>query len=225
MRKLFDLENPVFQLISHLVDLVVLGLTCMVCCVPVFTAGAAVTALFKAVYDLTLERGGGVMKIYFAAFRTNFRQATAAWLLALLGFASLLCDWMLLKLYFQGTAYTVLAWAVLALALGLEGLLCYVFPLISRYENTLTEHVHNAGILMIRYFPKTLLMVLIQMLPLLMFCYLPFILLQTLLFWILLCPGFSAQANAFLLQPVFAALEAKAAEKAAGPEENAAGEE
>ena len=82
MRKLFDLENPVFQLISHLVDLVVLGLTCMVCCVPVVTAGAAVTALFKAVYDLTLERGGGVMKIYFAAFRTNFRQATAAWLLA-----------------------------------------------------------------------------------------------------------------------------------------------
>ena len=26
MRKLFDLENPVFQLISHLVDLVVLGI-------------------------------------------------------------------------------------------------------------------------------------------------------------------------------------------------------
>ena len=60
MRKLFDLENPVFQLIARLLDLTVLGLVCMVCCLPVVTIGPAVTALFKSVYDLTLERASGI---------------------------------------------------------------------------------------------------------------------------------------------------------------------
>ena len=212
MRKLFDLENPVFQLIARLLDLTVLGLVCMVCCLPVVTIGPAVTALFRSVYDLTLERGSGIFPLYFRAFRDNFRQSVAAWLLALLGFASLFCDWFLLKLYFEGTAYTVLAWIVLALALLLESVLCYLFPLISRYDNTLQEHVRNAGILAVRYFPKTLLMVLIQMLPLLMATYMPYVLLNTLLFWILFCPGFSAQANVFLLRPVFDVLEKDAGE-------------
>lgn len=219
MRKLFDLDNPVFQLISRLTDLTVLGLICMVCCVPVVTVGPAVTALFKTVHDLTIERGSGIVRTYFRAFRDNFKQAAIAWLLALLGFTSLACDWLLLKLYFQGTAYTVLAWAVLGLALALEGLLCYLFPLISRYDDTLRKHFHNAGLLMIRYFPKTLLMILIQMLPLLMASYMPYVLMQTLLFWILFCPGFSAQANVFLLRPIFQRLESGSARETAEEEE------
>ncbi len=209
MRKLFDIENPVFQLLARMTDLVVLGLICLVCCVPVATIGPAVTALFKAVYDLTIERGGGILKTYFRAFRMNFKQAIVVWLLALVGFTSLFCDWFLLKLYFQGTSYTVLAWTVLVFALALVGFLCYIFPLIARYENALREHARNAAILMIRYFPRTLLMVLIQMLPLLMLLYMPYAMMQTLLFWILFYLGFAAQAKAFILQPVFNRLEAK----------------
>ena len=105
MKKLFDLENPVFQAISRLTDLTVLGLLCLACCVPVVTFGPAVTALFRAVYDLTLERGGGAVKTYFRAFRDNFKQAAAAGLLGLLVLAALVCDFLLLKLYYQGTAY------------------------------------------------------------------------------------------------------------------------
>lgn len=220
MKKLFDLDNPVFQLISRLSDLTVLGLTCLVCCLPVVTIGPAVTALFRSVYDLNLERGGGIFQLYFRAFRSNFKQAAAAWLLALLGFVSLFCDWFLLKLYFEGSIYTTLSWIVLILALLLESLLCYLFPLISRYDNTLQEHMRNAAILAVRYFPKTLLMVLIQMLPLLMASFLPYILLQTLLLWILFCPGFSAQANVSLLQPVFAKLEGDAAGSREEPSED-----
>lgn len=219
MRKLFDLENPVFQLIARLLDLTVLGFLCMVCCLPVVTVGPAAAALFKSVYDLTLERGSGLFRRYFHAFRSNFKQAVTAWLLALLGFASLVCDWLLLRLYFEGTAYTVLAWIVLFLALLLESVLCYLFPLIARYDNTLQEHVRNAVILAVRYFPKTLLMVFLQMLPLLMATYMPYVLLSTLLLWLLFCPGFTAQANAFLLRPVFERLERDAAEASRGETE------
>lgn len=207
MNKLFNYDNPVFQLLGRLTDLVILGILFLVCCLPVVTVGAAASAIFRAVYDLTVERGAGAVKNYFRAFRDNFKQATGAWLLGLLGAFSLFCDWFLLKLYFEGTAFTVLSYIVLVLALALVGILCYLFALISRYENTLREHVRNAFILSIRYFHKTLLMVLIQMLPLLMACFLPYVLISTLLFWILFCAGFTYQANAYLLRPIFEKLE------------------
>lgn len=207
--RLFNLDNPVFQVLNRLVDLIILGLLCLVCCLPVVTIGPAVTALFKTVYDLTLERNKGLVKNYFRAFRDNWKQALKGWLLALLGLASLVCDWLLLRLYFQGTVYTVLSCMVLLLVLILLGLLCYLFPLISRYSNTFWEHVRNALILEIRYFPKTLLMVLLQLLPLLMFTFMPYVLITTLLFWILLFPGGVMQANAYLIRPIFGKLESE----------------
>ena len=219
MKNLFNMDNPVFQTLSRIADLAVLSVICLLCCLPVVTVGPAAAALFKSVYDLTLERGSGLFRRYFHAFRSNFKQAVTAWLLALLGFASLVCDWLLLRLYFEGTAYTVLAWIVLFLALLLESVLCYLFPLIARYDNTLQEHVRNAVILAVRYFPKTLLMVFLQMLPLLMATYMPYVLLSTLLLWLLFCPGFTAQANAFLLRPVFERLERDAAEASRGETE------
>ena len=55
MRKLFDLENPVFQLIARLLDLTVLGFLCMICCLPVVTVGPAAAALFKSALDLVFD--------------------------------------------------------------------------------------------------------------------------------------------------------------------------
>ena len=206
-------------MISRLTDLTVLGLLCLACCVPVVTFGPAVTALVRAVYDLTLERGGGAVKTYFRAFRDNFKQAAAAGLVGLLVLAALVCDFLLLKLYHQGTAYTALFAAVAVLAVLAGGALCYVFPLIARYENTLREHARTALILSIRYFPKTLAMLFIRLLPLLTFWFMPVTFIQTLLLWILFAPGFSAQAAAFLLRPVFEKLEAKPEEAPAEEEE------
>lgn len=188
-------------------ELVLLGMICMICCLPVITVGPAVTALFGSVYELRFDQENKLLRCYFKLFRTKFKTTVAAWLLGLSGFAALLCYWVLLRIYAKGAIYTAFCIVLAIAALTLEGLLCYLFPLISRYGNSLREHVRNAGILMLRYFPKTLLMIFIQLLPLLMFSYLPFVMMQTLLFWILLCPGLSAAANVQLLRPVFEKLE------------------
>ena len=209
MRKLFDLENPVFQLISRLMDLAVLGLICIVCCVPVVTVGPAVTALFKAVYDLTIERGSGIVRTYFRAFRDNFKQAAIVGIAMLVVFAALVCDFMLLRLYFAGTAYQALLVLIVILAFLVLSLTAYLFPLISRYNNTLSEHLRNAAILMILHFPKTICTVFVHLLPLLMFFLRPEFMLQTLVVWLFLAPGLIAQADSYILMPVFKKLEKK----------------
>lgn len=206
MKNLFNLENPVLRAMDRLADLVMLGQLCLLCCIPIVTAGPAFVALFS-VYDLTTDRGGGIVKNYFRAFRSNFKQAVIVWIPILLFTVSLICDWILLRMNEHGTFYTVLICVVLAILVLAGGILSFAFPLISRYSNTVWEHIHNAMLLMIQNIPKTLLMVLIQVLPLLSALFLTDILLRTLLLWILFYPGLSAQINVLLIRPVFENME------------------
>lgn len=212
MKNLFNIENPVFQALARLADLVILSLLCLVCCVPVFTIGPALTALHKTVYDLTLERCSGTMRTFFRAFRQNFRQGLIAGVIAMLAAASLACDFFLLRSYTGNSMYTFFLCLVFLLLFLAVGIAAYLFPLIARYENSLRQHFQNALLLMIRYLPKTILMFFLHLSPLLLLIFAPQMFVYTLPFWIFIGPGILAQADAFLLRPIFHALEKPAEE-------------
>lgn len=207
MKDLFNLDNPVFQVLSRAADLAVLSVVTLVLCLPVVTMGPALVALNKTVYDLTIERGGGLLKTYFRSFRSNLRQGMIAGLLGLLAIAALVCDFLLLRLYYTGGGYTLLICLIYLLGFLTTGVLAYLLPLIGRYENRLSQHFQNALILCIRYLPKTIVMVLLHILPLLLALFLPNMLVYTLPFWLFIGLGFLAQTDAFLLRPIFEMLE------------------
>lgn len=221
MKNLFNLDNPVFQVLSRIADLAVLSVTCLVCCLPVVTIGPALAALNKTVYDLTMDRCGGILRTYFRSFRANLRQGMVAGLLGLLAVAALVCDFLLLRLYYTGGAYTFLICLIYLLGFLVLGVLAYLMPLIGRYENRLSQHFQNALILCVRYLPKTIAMVFLHLLPLLLALFLPNTLVYTLPFWMFFGLGFFAQADAFLLRPVFEMLERpkEEPEEAEEPEE------
>ena len=221
MKSLFNLDNPVFQVLSRIADLAVLSILCLVCCLPVITIGPALVALNKTVYDLTIEQGGGILRTYFRAFRSNLRQGMIAGLAGLLALAALVCDFILLRLYYTGGGYTLLVCLIYLLGFLVAGVLAYLLPLIGRYENRLSQHFQNALILTIRYLPKTIAMVFLHVLPLLLALFLPNMLVFTLPFWLFFGLGFFAQADAFLLRPVFEMLERPREEpQEEGPEED-----
>ena len=45
MRRFFDMDNPLWQALSVVTDMVILNLLTLLCCVPVITSGAAFTAM------------------------------------------------------------------------------------------------------------------------------------------------------------------------------------
>ena len=209
MKNLFNLDNPFMQVMARIGDLMVLSVITLVLCLPVVTFGPAVTALFKTVYSLTLDTCGGVAATYFRAFRDNFKQAAIAGLFMLLALAAFVCDFILVRLFFTDTAYTVLLCLVVILLLLVLGVTAYLFPLIARYSNTLMEHLRNAAILMVMYLPRTALTVLLHLSPLLMLIFRPEFMLQTLVVWFFLAPGLIAQMDSYILKPVFEKLEKK----------------
>ena len=177
MKNLFRWDNPLIQLLTALADVILTNLLCLICCLPVVTAGASIAATYKVMLNLSQDTGGGkeiagrygglenlgdrLMK------SENFEMALdeIIWLITLLVGASLVCDYILVQLYFQGGLHTALLIVVAVLTFLALAILAYLYPLMIRYRNTLREHLHNAMILCIYKFPKTILMVVLHALP------------------------------------------------------------
>ena len=161
----------------------------------------------KDVLDISRDSCGGIWSTFFRAFRENFKQATIVWLITLLIAASLICDFMLIRFFIQGPLYTVLFVIICILACTVAAVLLYLYPLMIRYQNTLREHLHNAMILTIYQFPRTLAMLFFHALPLLMALFLSSLFLYTLLFWLALGFSMVPMMDVYLLRPVFQKLD------------------
>ena len=46
MGRIFDMNNTFFRFMSKVADLCILNIICVVCCIPVITAGASITAMY-----------------------------------------------------------------------------------------------------------------------------------------------------------------------------------
>lgn len=204
MRNLFSLDGPVMTFLNKAADLVVLNLLYLVCCIPVFTIGAATTALYYVSLRMAKEEEGYVTKDFFRSFKTNFRQATIIWLILLLLGAVTGGEFLIINRMDGGLAQAAQYIVYLAVLLFSFEFL-YVFPVLARFENTIKNTMKNALFMSILQIPKTLLM--------LVFCLVPVCLLLSSLKWLPLIAalGFSvvSYTNACILAPVFKRFEPK----------------
>ena len=65
MESFFSADIPLFRWIYKLVNAVLLGALCMVCCIPVVTSGAALAALYYTVMKAVRHERGGFLRTYF----------------------------------------------------------------------------------------------------------------------------------------------------------------
>ena len=62
MGKIFGLESPFMRFMDTLTNLIILNLVVIVLCLPIFTAGAAFSALHHAVYLMVHGEEGYILK-------------------------------------------------------------------------------------------------------------------------------------------------------------------
>ena len=207
MRDFFNIESPFMQLLTRVGDLIIVNALYLVCCVPIVTIGAATAALHKVAQAIVYDTDNGIFKTFFRAFRENFKQATALWLMMLFFAAAMGCNYMLISGFVAGTPAMVLKGA-LVVAIGLVLVLAaYMFPLMVRYTNTLRELATNALILVVVKLPRTVGLFLLSCMPLLILALSLETFLNTMVFWLAIGFGFTAYMSASLLKPVFAELE------------------
>lgn len=195
------IDNPFFNFMGRLGDLVILNLTWLVCCLPVVTAGASTTALHYVARKMAAGEPYRVWKSFFDAFRENWKPATRLWLCLLAAGCLFMADlWAGAVMpgatgnLFRGIGMTFLF--VWLLVVG------YCFPLLARYRQSTFRLILLSLSLAARKLPVTVCYVLLVLLMPGLLILLPELFALVLLPWVLAGGAFYAWIMAVLLLPV-----------------------
>lgn len=164
MGRIFNLDSPLFSFLSKLADLIYLNILTMICCIPVFTIGASMTALNYVVLKIVRDEEGYITRAYFKSFKQNFKQATIIWLILLCVIGVLAGDAFIMR-YAAIEFPSWLRMVLTVMGFSLLFAVMHVFPVLARFENSIKHTFKNSLFMGILSFPKTLLMVVCWILP------------------------------------------------------------
>lgn len=147
--------------LSDFCDLVLLNLAFLVCCLPVFTIGAAVSGLSYANLKLVREDAGSILKTYWKGFRSSFHAATLYWLAFLALVFLLAVDYRMLPVLVPGLYPAARCMVVLFFMLA-WALMLYLLPILSWFDCSSRQALKNALLMLFGHFPQTLLLLLLN---------------------------------------------------------------
>ena len=188
---------------SKVADLCILNIICVVCCIPVITAGASITAMYYVTLKMVRNEDAYIVRSFFKSFKQNFKQATIINLIMLLIGLVLYVDLNVSKAM-QGGAGQIFQIIFMAFVLIYFILFLYVYPVLARFYNTIKNTIKNALFMAIRHFPYTVVMVIIAVCPLLLLLVKSYQI-QSTLFVLFLLMGFAliAYCNSYFLAKIF----------------------
>jgi len=202
MGKFFNLDSLLMRFLTRLADMMILNLAFLISCIPVVTVGAAWTALYYVALKMVRDEEGSILRSYFHSFRQNFRQATVLWLGVLAVVGLLIFDRLILAGMDSPVAAAMNGGTVI-LGVALLMVLQYLFPLLSKFDDSLIRTLKNACLLALGELPRTLLMVGSAVGALVITFYNGYTLSIGILVWMLLGFAIMAFSNSCILIRIF----------------------
>lgn len=158
MNRIFNMDNGFFRTLSKLVDCIWLNFLFVLTCIPIFTIGASMTALYYTMQKVIRNDRGYVSSEYWHALKTNFKQATLTWLIVLAVGLLTFFDIQFMKAMDKAGQPLGKAYVFFQVLLALEILWCtYLFPYMSRFINGMKATMKNAALIAVLNLPWTLL--------------------------------------------------------------------
>lgn len=161
-------ENNLFNVIfNKLGDIIIANLLFLLCSIPLITIGPALTALYHCTLRIVKGNNPGTAKVFFRAFKENFRQSIIIW-------AVFLCLLLILLLNIRfllstdnsyGQIFLYLTMGILVLVI--IGAI-YIFPVIAAFSNSLKNLLRNSYIFAFMHFPSTAAVTILSILPMYM---------------------------------------------------------
>lgn len=162
MSSLFNMDSPVMRFLSRVCDIMILNILCIICCIPVITAGASITAMYSITLKMVRGEESYIFKGFFKAFKENFKQSTIIWLImAALG--------IFIYMDYRATAFllgnmkSIFQILIGALSILYFMVLVYIFPYTARFINDIKNIFKNSLLIAILNLPWTILLVVIPL--------------------------------------------------------------
>ena len=158
MKTVFGYDGPLMTLLMRFWNLVWLTLLTLLCSIPLFTAGAAYSALYYTIRKAMAHERGYVTPTFFGCIRDNWRQTLPAGLGFLVVGIALVLDYQILDGALEagmaiGNARVVPI--VIGVVLLLYGL--WLFAYICRFQAPLRQILQNSALIAASHMGKTLL--------------------------------------------------------------------
>ncbi len=164
MRGFFNLDSPIMSFLARLCDLFWLNILTLICCIPIFTIGPALTALYYVTMKMVRGEEGYLTKPYLKAFKDNFKKSTIVWLIMCVVGGIIAVDYYVI--FFMEVPYRqVILFALAAVSSVLVIGSLYFFPLQARFENTCLGTIKNGYLLSVTQLPRTIMVLIIYAIP------------------------------------------------------------
>ena len=199
---IFEEGSPFQRFLNKMADLLILNIITMLMCLPIITAGAALTAMHYVLLKMVRGEEGYILRSFFRSFKREFRQATVLWILYV-ALAALMASNLVMVLQGSGRYPIWLPSSIVVVAVLELMFMIYTFAMLSRFDDTIYHTLLNAVTLTFAELPRSLEMAVITIIPLIAFFRVS-ILLPVLILFGLSVPGY---ACAMIYDPVFRKIE------------------
>lgn len=162
--KIFNLDSPLMQFLGKVADLMIINILTLLCCLPIITVGPALTAAHYVCLKMVRDEECYIVRSYFKSFKENFKQGVLIWLIILAAILILAGDYYIITK--SGLEFSkVLTTAIIVVAIVLLMVTIFVFPTLAKFDNTIKATFKNAFFMAILQLPKTALMVVLYVAP------------------------------------------------------------
>lgn len=203
MERFFSMDNKFFTFMSRVGDFMILNVLWIICCIPIVTIGASTSALYYATLKIARNEDSYPARMFFRSFRQNLRQGICLTLIFLVLALVLFVD-IRLCTSMGNTMGQVLAGLFLLMIFVFAIILSYTFPILAQFENSIRNILRNAMLMSISHLPFTLIILILDLIPIVLFWVFPYYFFLSIPAWLLF--GFSVIAwiNSKLFVRIFA---------------------
>lgn len=170
MRNLFNMDNPVFVFMGRVGDLMILNLLCMVFCLPIITAGPAITAMYYVTLKLVRKEDPYIVRSFFHSFKENLKQGVLITLIMFLVGGLLVWDYFFFQEQIPVRNTFISIWIALCRGAGFFFVMVflYIWPILAQFYNSTKMVFKNAFFMSIHNLGKTILIALTTAAPILL---------------------------------------------------------
>ena len=195
MGKIFDIDSPLMRALSKLADVMWVNILTLLFAIPLILEqlfflspflfgdvefqvnfiiwawlfglifsiplGPALTGMHFVLLKIVRDEESYITKTYFKSFKENFKQGVILQLIQFGAFGILLLDYL-----FMVNNSGIYRYLVMAIAIILYLVSLYIFPLLSKFVNTVFGTIRNAILMAVLALPRTVAMGIITLIPL-----------------------------------------------------------
>lgn len=200
---IFSYESKISQLLMFIADLALLNICFILCCIPLFTIGAAQAALYTGIRTLVdKESDENPLRMFFKSFITGFKDITLGWGVGILGVVVLAVVTVMVGILAQTQKGAPVWMSIIALAL--LTLWTTQMPMFhSRFACTPKQLWRNSTILLIMHPLRSILVTVLMWLPVGVLAWDTFTFLAGTPGWVLLYYSMAFLANFYIMKKPF----------------------